>query len=180
MGFEVKQVEKKRTRTQAMKQAQALLQEQAHISKNIKPCPSVEETASAKPHSQRAAGNRVPPRHRFPEGVGRPPEVRDTVTGSRERGYRERLCTAARSGPRPHRSWAGSGAGPGPAGAAGPRRPDRPHHCRPRSAPSPQRTGSRRGAAHLVAEQLPHVHGTDRAPPPGNCRQRPGRRDTVP
>lgn len=53
-----------------MKQAQALLQEQAHASKDIQPCPSVEKTAPAEPRSQRAPGNRVPPRHRFSEGGG--------------------------------------------------------------------------------------------------------------
>lgn len=73
MGCVIKQVEK-RNESQALKQAEALLQEQAHAGKNIKPCPSVEEPASAEPRSRRAPGTRVPPRHRFPKWGGEAPK----------------------------------------------------------------------------------------------------------
>lgn len=78
--------------------------------------------------------------------------------------------TAAAPGPRPHRSWS-SIAAAGPRARAPPRwGPERRGPRHPQQGP-PSR-------AHLVAEQLPHVHRTHRAPPPGTCRKPPGPCDT--
>lgn len=137
--------------------------------------------------------NRVP---RERDGRGWASSARRPVPGPRPELQRHRAGAAAPAGlrgsasatprhgparPRPRSSFPSGAAAKGRGCSPRTRRshPMDPRHRRPRSVP-PHGPGSRRGAAHLVAEQLPHVHGTERAPPPGNCRQRPGPRDTVP
>lgn len=80
--------------------------------------------------------------------------------------------TAAAPGPQPHRSWSSiAAAAAGPRTRSPPRwRPERRGPRHPQHSPT--------SPAHLVAKQLPHVHRTHRAPPPGTCRKPPGACDT--
>lgn len=110
----------------------------------------------------RAPGIRLLPGTAAPK-KGRDPQNLATLTRPRAPSAAGEPRTAAAPGPRPHRSWSSIAAA-----AAGPRQRRAPRH--PQQGPASR--------AHLVAEQLPHVHRTHRAPPPAACRKPPGPRDT--
>lgn len=131
------------------------------------------QSAHLWPKRQRQSrGPTAPPVTAAPKR-GRDPQNSATLSPDPVRAHRVRPGrprTAAAPGPRPHRSWS-SIAAAGPRARAPPCwRPERRGPRHPQHGPSSQ--------AHLVAEQLPHVHRTQRAPPPGTCRKPPGPRDT--